>query len=164
MSRQISGRANGRTGLQERWTAGGEQLFHAQARHVKLRPVSVAVSYREIDVLAVEVHMLQRSTDPQVKIWMRHRKSAQTGNQPFAGEVRGNSYVENGRPLQADQVFRCSQSLKGIPHEGQISPPSLRELESASFAFEQFHTKARFQRIHLVADGALRQIELMWHW
>jgi len=59
------------------------------------------------------------------------------------------------RPLQTNQVSRCPQALERISHQRQIFSPSLGELEAARFAFEH-HAKTRFQRVHLVADGALR--------
>jgi hypothetical protein len=98
--------------------------------------MSFSVPDRQIDVLAIEVYVLQRCTDPQIEIWMSYREPAQTGNQPLAREVGGYSHGEHGRALQADQVLRCSQTFERIPNEGEVSLSGLRELEAAGLALE----------------------------
>src|SRR5258708_7467843 len=95
-----------------------------------------SVPDRQIDVLAIEVYVLQRRTEPQIEIWMRYREPAQAGSQPLAREVGGHSHGEHGGALQADRVLRCCQTLERIPNEGEISLSGLRELETAGLALE----------------------------
>jgi len=67
--------------------ANGKELFGAEPGRVQARPLAVAVSDRQIDVLAGEIDMLKRSTDAQIDLGMIFDEAPEAVHEPFGGEV-----------------------------------------------------------------------------
>jgi len=61
-------------------------LFRAQPRHIETWPIAIAVSHRDIDIVAGEIDVVHRRLNPQVDAWMGRRETRQPMHQPFAAK------------------------------------------------------------------------------
>src|SRR4051812_48187194 len=55
---------------EELWAAHDEQLLRAQASNLKSRPIPIAVTHGDIDVLSGEVDMMEAGGNPEIDLRM----------------------------------------------------------------------------------------------
>ena len=159
---EVCRRAQRATPAHERRAAHWKQFLGAQPGDVQAGPISVAVTNRQIDILARKIDVLQRAET------RRSMAGCCSANRPSRctshllaklGDVLTVS-VTGIVPLQ--QIFGSQrQPIEGVAHDHEIGLPGRRDDEAAVLAVEQPAAKFGFQRLDLVADGALRHAQLL---
>ena len=111
---------------QQLWTANREQLLRAQAHGLEARPVAVAVTDGEIDVLAREVDVMQRRRNPQVDLGVRLGEAAEPVHEPLGGEIRRRADRQHAGPLALQQALGAERDpVERVAHarRGTRGPP-----------------------------------------
>ena len=116
----------------------------------------------EIDVFAREVDVMQGRGDPQIDAGMRLGKSAQAVDQPFGGEVRRGAHGEHAGGLALQQTLGADRdAVERVAKDGEVFAARLGDDEPLALAIEELDPELEFQRLDLVADGALGDAKLL---
>ena len=159
---EVGRRAQGAAAARERRAAHRKQFLGAQPGDVQAGPMSVAVTDRQIDIFARKIDVLKRRGHPQVDGRMLFREPPEPVHQPFAGKVGRRAHRQRPGIVPLQQIFGPQrQAVECIAHHPEIGLPGRRDDETAMFAVEQPAAQFGFQRLDLVADGALRHAEFL---
>ena len=139
-----------------------KQLLAAQALDVQPGPVAVAVPHRQIDLLACKVDMMHGGGNPQVDVGMRLGKPPQPMHQPLGGKVRGGADRQGARALALDQALGSDRDpVERVADDDQIVATRFGDHQPLALAIEQLDAELLLQRLHLMADGALRHAQFL---
>ncbi len=129
---------------------------------MQTRRLSVAMADRQVDVLAREIHVMQRGAHPQIDVGMRFREAAQAMHEPFGGEVGGCADGQRPGVLALQQPLGAAgDAVECVAHDAQVRAPSFGDDEALALPIEELEAKLRFERLDLVADRALRHAQLL---
>ena len=126
------------------------------------RAVAVAVTNGKVDVLAREVDVVQRGADPEIDLGVDLGEAAQAMDEPLRREVRRRADGEHAAALALQQALRPGgDAVEGIAHDGEIGAARLGDDEPLPLAIEKLQSELGLERLHLMADGALGDAELL---
>src|SRR5262249_38638467 len=146
----------------EFWAANWKQPLRIKPLHVEPRPVSVAMSDRDIDIVAREIDIVRRGRNAQIHLGMLLGQAAQPVNEPFRGKVWRGADDENASCLTLQQPLGADgDAVQRVADDGQIIAASFGEDQPLPFAMEELEPKCIFERFHLMADGTLRDVQLL---
>jgi hypothetical protein len=133
-----------------------------KALHIESRAVPVAMSDRDIDIVAREINIVRRRRNAQIHFRMLLGKAAQAVNQPFRGKVGRSADGQNAALLTLQQPFGADSDLvQRITDDRQVIAASFGEDQPLPFVDEELERKCIFERFHVMADGALRDVQLL---
>ena len=128
---------------------------------MQARCLSVAMADRQIDILAREIHVVQRGAHPQIDVWMRFSEAAQAMDKPFGSKL-GDVLT-----VSAPAFWRCNNRsvplamYECVAHDAQIGETGFCDDQPLALAIEELEAQLRFKCLHLVAHGALRDAQLL---
>ena len=106
--------------------------------------------------------MLQRGADPEIDLGVDLGETAQAMDKPFRREVRRRADGEHAAALTLQQALRSGgDAVEGITHDHEIGASGFGDGETLPFAVEQLQPELGLERLHLMADGALGDAELL---
>ena len=147
---------------QELRAADREQRLGAQARHLQPWPASVAVTHRNVDVLAREVDVVQRRADAQVDAGVGLGEAAEAVHQPLRSEVRRGGHGEDAGTLPLQQTFGPGgEAVEGVAHHLEIRAPRVGDDQPLALTVEEAKAEFGLEGLDLVADRALRDAQLV---
>jgi len=76
------------TAAEESRAADRKQLFSTEVDGIEPKPITVAVTDREIDILASEVYVVHRRRDLELDLRIGLSKPPEPADQPFGGKIR----------------------------------------------------------------------------
>src|SRR6516225_2448898 len=119
------------------------------------------MSDSDIDIVTREVDSLRHRCNPQIDFGMLLGKAAQTVDQPLRGEIGRSADSQNAALLTLQEPLGADSDLvQGIADDRQIVASSFGEDQPLPFAMEQLEPQCIFERLHLMAHGALRDVQL----
>ena len=96
------------------------------------------MAHRKVDLLAREIHVMQRSRNTQIDLRVRLGKVAEAVHKPFGGEIRRGADGENARALPLNEPLgACGNAIQRIADHREIVSACLRDEETLAFAIEQ---------------------------
>ena len=139
-----------------------EQLLAAEPRHVQPGPVPVAVPDRQVDVLAREVDVMQRRRHPQLDLGIGLREAAEPVHQPLGREVGRRADREDAGGLPLQQPLGAERdAVEGVANDVEVVAAGLGDDQPLALAIEELEAELGLERLHLVADRALGDAELL---
>ena len=94
--------------------------------------------------------------------WMGFGEAAETVHQPFGGEVRRRGHGQDPGALSLQQTFGAGgEAVEGVAHHLEIRAPRLGDDEPLALTVEEAKTEFGLKGLHLVADRALRDAQLV---
>jgi len=89
-------------------------------------------------------------------------ETAQPMDQPLRREVRRRADGEHAAALALQQPL-CpgSDAVKSVAHDNEIGAAGFGNDEALPFAIEQLQSELGLERLHLMADGTLRDAEFL---
>ncbi len=158
---QVGGSAQRVPAAQELGAAHREQLFGAEPRNVEPRRRAVAVTDRDIDILAREIDVMKRGAYPEVDRRVDLGKAAKTMHEPLRREVGRRTDGENPRTLPLEQtVGSGGDAIRGIAHDKEIITSRRGDDEPLWLAIEELEAKFCLKRFHLMTDSILCDAQL----
>ena len=126
------------------------------------RPVPVTVPDRQVDVLAREVDVMQRRRHPELDLGKGLREAAEPVHQPLGGEVGRRADREHPRTLPLQQPLGAERDpVERVADHVEIFAAGLGDHQPLALAIEKLEAELGFERLHLVADRALGDAELL---
>ena len=120
------------------------------------------MTHGEVEVLAGEIDVLERGGQLEHDRRMLLGKAAEPVHQPLAGEIGRRADRERAGLVLLQQGFGAERQLvEGVTHHGEIAAPGGGDDEAAMFAVEQPAAELGFERLHLLADRALRDAQFL---
>ena len=139
-----------------------EQLLGAQPNDVEAGPIAVAMANGEIDVLAREVHVVQRGRHAQVDARMLLGKAAQAVDEPLGGKVRRRADGKRAGGLALEQPLGADgNAIEGVAQDREVLAPGLGDDETLPLAIEELDPELRLQRLDLMAHRPLGDEQLL---
>src|SRR6476659_620891 len=117
------------------------------------------MSYRDIDILACEIHVMRCRGNTQIDVRMSLDEPTQPDNQPFGSEVWRSAYGEHATGLPLQESFSPERdTIQRIADDGEIFAASLGDDQPLPLAIEQLETERFFQCLDLVTDRTLGNV------
>ena len=114
-----------------------------------------------VEILAREIDPAQRGRHAYFYLGMLGLEAMQAWRQPAQRKGRHQTDIERARVgLAADPLERIGHPVKGVAQIGQQRLALAGDLEAARAAHEQRHAQSFLERLHLVADGGLGDMQL----
>src|SRR5215470_13736184 len=89
-------------------------------------------------------------------------KAAESMNKPLGGKIGRGADGQHARTLPLHQAFGShSDAVKRVANNCQVIAPGIGNNEPLPLAIEEFDPELRFQRLHLMAHGALRDAQFL---
>ena len=115
-----------------------------------------------VEILAREIDAPLRRRHAHFDLGMLGLEAMQARRQPAQREGRDQADVERaGVGLAADPLQRVGHAVEGIAQVGQQRLAFAGDLEPARTAHEQRHAQPLLERLHLVADRRLGDVQLL---
>ena len=115
-----------------------------------------------IEVLAREVDAPLRRRHAHLDLGMLGLEAMQARRQPAQREGRDQADIQRaGIGLAADALQRIGHAVEGVAQIGQQRLAFAGDLEPARAAHEQRHAEPLLERLHLVADRRLGDVQLL---
>ena len=116
----------------------------------------------EVDVLAREVDVMRRSADSEIDLGMCFREPPQPVDEPLRSKIGRGADGERAAALTLQQPFGAiGDPIERVAHDREIGAPALGDHQPLALAIEQLQAELGLERFHLMADGALRDAELL---
>ena len=115
-----------------------------------------------VEILASEIDAPLRRRHAHFDLGMLGLEAMQARRQPAQSEGRDQADIERaGVGLAADALQRVGHAVEGIAQVGQQRLAFAGDLEPARTAHEQRHAQPLLERLHLVADRRLGDVQLL---
>ena len=116
---------------------------------------------RDVDFLANEIDMMHGRGDPQIDAGMGLGKPAEPVDQPFGGEIRRRADGQGTRVLALhDALGARGDPVERVADHAEIFATGVGDDQPLALAIEKLDAERRFQRLDLMADGALGDAQL----
>ena len=117
---------------------------------------------RDVDILAREVDVVERRADAEVDARVGLGEAAETVHQPLRGEIRRGRDGENAGALPLQQTFGPGgEAVEGVAHNLEIRAPRIGDDQPLALTVEEAKAEFGLKGLHLVADRALRDAQLV---
>ena len=130
------------------------QLHRDQAR-----PFPAAIAHREIDILGGKIRQRLAGAHVDVDIGMAPVEVGKARDQPMRGERR--QHADGQRAMRPSAQFgdAAGDAVQRVAHRGGECAAWLGQLHAATAPMEQRHAEFALQRLHLMADRAVGDMQ-----
>src|SRR5262245_16943863 len=161
-SAEIRGRAEPVAAIEKLRTADRKKFLRRKTSDVQSGSDSVAVANGKIDVLPREVDVMRCRADPEVDLGMSLGEPVQSMNEPLGRKIRRRAHGKRAAALALQKPLRSvPDAVERIAHDNEIGAAGFGDHQPLPFAVEKPQSEFGFECLHLMADGTLRDAELL---
>ena len=148
--------------FQKGWCANGLDHFPRQSISLVTRPASRAVLDVEVKSLVVELVAPDAGDQTDFGIGVAIKEALKPGRDPVDGITDRRAHRQHLGAPEPENLFGARrQAFETVADLGQIGRADFGQHQAARFALEQGFAQVVLQKLHLLADRGLGQVQLL---